>query len=107
MKIVVETGVIEYLEKAGTNGLVIDMLPERTSGGCGCGKTKKFYTPYIRPTKNDEQFRKDFQMLQIDGIKIFVVQKAFHAAEDTITIFIEKTLLIKKLQLKGIPLFFD
>ncbi|MBR0598698.1 hypothetical protein [Sinanaerobacter chloroacetimidivorans] len=103
----VDSNVKEYLEKAGSDSLVIEMLPDKTSAGCGCGKTKKFYTPYIRPAKPKEQFGREYEKISQNGLRIFISKMALTAAEEMVMISIEKTLFIKKLTVTGIPIVFD
>ena len=108
MKIVIEPGVKEYLKKAGTNSLIINMIPSRTSAGCGCGKTKKFYAPDIRPAKMEEYFGKEFVEFQSDGLNLWVSRKAVEGSiDDTITISVSKSLFVTRLECKGIELVFD
>lgn len=108
MEIVIEAGVKEYLKKASTNRLVINMIPGETSGGCGCGKTRRFYTPDIRPAKSEESFSKGFQKFQSNGIDIWVAKKALSGSNDsTVTVFTTKTFFIEKLECKGIEIVFD
>lgn len=90
-----------YLEKTGTQRLLIDMTPDMTNSGCGCGKSKKFYTPYIRALRTDEKI---FNCTRFeDGqVEIFLSPKAIEASEDLVTVKLEKNLFMKKLELEGI-----
>ena len=101
MIIEVEDEVKAYLEKTGTKRLLIDMTPDMTNSGCGCGKSKKFYTPYIRPLKPDEHF-KGFTLYQVNQIDLFLSPKAIEAAEEKVTIKLEKSLFVKNLVAEGI-----
>lgn len=109
MEIVIGTGVKEYLEKVATNRMVINMIPGETSTGCGCGKTKRFYTPDIRPAKMDEQFGKGFRKFQSDGLDIWIAEKAFSGTtnEGTVTILLKKIFFIERLECTGIEIVFD
>ncbi len=101
MIIKIQENAKEYLEKTGTKKLLIDMTPDMTNSGCGCGKTKKFYTPCIRAMKADEHFR-EYKQYSIDDVNIFLSPKVLDAAEDVVIIKLEKTLFMKKLELEGI-----
>ena len=105
LEIVVEENVHDYLNKNGSNNVIIDMIPDRTSACCGTGKTKKFYVPFIRIPGVDEKPEKGYTMFQSKGINIYISEKALLAANETITIFIEKTLIISNLAVKGIDLY--
>lgn len=108
MELVIGTGVKEYLEKVATNRLVINMIPGETSTGCGCGKTKRYYTPDIRPAKMDERFGKGFQKFQSDGLDIWIAEKAKSGSKDgTVTVSFKKTFFIERLECTGIELVFD
>lgn len=108
MEIMIETGVKEYLEKLATNRLVINMIPGETSTGCGCGKTKRFYTPDIRPAKMDEKFGKGFRKFQSDGLDIWIAEKAWSGSNDsTVTISLRKTFFIERLEFTGIEIMFE
>jgi len=108
LEIVIETGVQEYLKKAATNRLVINMIPGETSTGCGCGKTRRFYTPDIRPAKMEEQFTKGFRRFQSDGLDIWMSEKAWSGANDgTVTVSLKKTFFIERLECTGIKFVFD
>lgn len=108
MEIVIESGVREYLKKSATNCLVIRMIPSRTSAGCGCGKTKKFYTPDIRPAKMEEYFGKEFVKFQSNGLDVWVSRKAIEGLiDDTIIISVSKSFFVTRLECKGIRLVFD
>jgi hypothetical protein len=96
-----EEQVKAYLEKTGTNRLLIDMTPDMTNSGCGCGKTKKYYTPYIRAAKADEHFE-NYIHCNINNVDIFLSPKVLEAAEEIITIRLEKTLFMKKFEVEGI-----
>ena len=101
MIIKMEPEVLTYLDKLGTKRLLIDMTPDMTNSGCGCGKTKKFYTPYIRVMKADEHFA-NYIHYNTENVDIFLSPKVLDAAEDIIVIQLEKTLFMKKLEVKGI-----
>lgn len=101
MIIELDAGVKAYLEKTGTKRLLIDMTPDMTNSGCGCGKSKKYYTPYLRALKANEQVG-NCTHFQIDQVDIFLSPKAIQAAEDLIKIKLEKNLFVKKLELEGI-----
>lgn len=101
MIIKVEEDVKAYLEKTGTKRLLIDMTPDMTNSGCGCGKTKKFYTPYIRPLKKDESVDK-YSHFRADQLDLYFSQKAVQASDDLVTIKLEKSLFVKNLALEGI-----
>lgn len=90
-----------YLEKTGTRRLLIDMTPDMTNSGCGCGKSKKFYTPNIRPMKAEEQTA-GYTRFEAGPAEIFISSRALEAADDVVTVILEKTLFVKKLDLKGI-----
>ncbi len=105
MEIVIEENVNDYLIKNGSDSIIIDMIPDRTSACCGTGKTKKFYVPFIRIPGVDEHPEKGYTKYQTKGINIYISEKALLAANETITIFIEKTLIISNLAVKGIDLY--
>jgi len=108
LEIVIGTGVKEYLKKAATNRLVISMIPGETSTGCGCGKTRRFHTPDIRPAKMEEQFGKGFRKFQSDGLEIWMAEKAWSGANDgTVIVFLKKTFFIERLECTGIEMVFD
>ncbi|MEL7654893.1 MAG: CC/Se motif family (seleno)protein [Bacillota bacterium] len=101
MIITMEEEVKNYLDKNGAKKLLIDMTPDLTNSGCGCGKAKKYYTPYIRIMKSDEYY-KDYTLYHTDNADIFLSPKVLEAAEDVIKIKLEKTLFMKKLEVEGI-----
>jgi hypothetical protein len=109
MEIIIEAGAIEYLKKADTNRLVISMIPNRTSTCCGTGKTRKFYTPEVRPARPAEYFGNGFRNFQPEGLDVWVSQKAFDCMKDvTVTISLKRTLFGEELECKGIEmLLFD
>lgn len=107
MKIIINKDARQYLEKQNSTGIVINMLPDRTSSCCGTGKTKKFYTPFLRPIKPGEQFNNSYAMYQADGITVFIANRAVKEAKDTIEIFVEKSFLAKELGVKGIGLILE
>lgn len=108
MKIVIEAAVKEYLEKADTNRLVIAMIPDRTNSCCGTGKTRKFYSPDIRPAKPEEYFGDGFQQLRSDGLEVWISQKAFEGLTgDTVTISVKKTFFSQTLSCEGIESIFE
>jgi len=101
LNIKIENEAKDYLRKTGTTRLLIDMTPDLTNSGCGCGKTKKFYTPFIREMKPDEHF-KNYTIYQTDIVDVYLSPKALEGAEDIVTIKLEKTLFFKKLEVQGI-----
>jgi len=105
MNIIIEAGVKEYLKKADTNRLVIIMIPNRTSTCCGTGKTRKFYTPEVRPARPEEHFGNGYRNLQLDGLDVWFSQKAFEGMKDsTVTISLKRTLFGEELECKGIEM---
>lgn len=103
MKILIEPGVKEYLNRADTDRLVIGMIPDRTNACCGVGETRKFYTPDVRPAKPDEQFGNGFRKFQSDGLDVWVSNKALDGLKDDIvTISLKKSLFSEELECKGI-----
>ena len=101
MIIKIEEDAKAYLKKNSIKKLLIDMVPDLTNSGCGCGKTKKFYTPYIRAMKPDEHYT-NFMFYQTDIVDIYLAPRVHEAAEDIITVKLEKNLFIKKIDLEGI-----
>ncbi len=107
MEIVIEAGVKEYLEKADTDSVVISMIPDRTNTCCGTGKTKKFYTPDIRPAKPGERFGRGFRKFQSNGVVVWVSEKALEGSDGrTLTIGIKKAFLKEELEFSGIDILF-
>jgi len=103
--IIIETGVKEYLKKAGTDGLVISMIPGRTSACCGTGKTRKFYTPEVRPAKPEESFGNGYRNFRQDGLDVWVSRKAWEGMKDgTVIVSLKRTLFGEELECKGIEL---
>ncbi len=101
MKIDITTQAAQYLERSSTRRILIDMKPDMTSSGCGCGKSKKYYTPYIRQMKQEEFF-KNYRQEIVGDIEVFLSPKALEAAQELVTIRLEKTLFIKNLEVDGI-----
>ena len=101
MNIITMEDAAKYLRKTGTRKLLIDMTPDMTNSGCGCGKAKKYYTPYVRHMKAEETYQNYFHYPTKD-VDIYVSPRAMDAASDTVTIRLEKTLFIKKLEVDGI-----
>ncbi len=107
MEIIIKAGVKEYLQKADTSRLVISMIPDRTNTCCGTGKTRKFYTPDIRPAKPSEHFGNGFQEFRDDGLEVWISQKAVEGMKgDTITISVKKTFFGQDLECEGIESVF-
>ncbi len=102
MEIVVENNVKEYLYKNSSDGIIIDMIPDRTSACCGTGKTKKFYAPFIRTLGIGESPGKGYTKYSQKGINIYISDKALPTAEEVVTIYIEKTFIISNLAVRGI-----
>jgi len=102
LEFIVENNVNEYLDKNGSGRIIIDMIPDRTSACCGTGKTKKFYVPFIRLLGIVETPGKGYTKYSQEGIDIYISDKARPAAEEVVTIYIEKTLIISNLAVKGI-----
>lgn len=101
MKVRLDREAKAYLEKTGVKRLLITMSPDVTNTGCGCGRTKKYYTPYIRPLKEREEY-KDHLRMQIDNIELLISPKAQQASDGEIRIRLEKSLFVKNLALEGI-----
>lgn len=102
MKIILEESVKVYLNKNHSQTLVVDMIREETSSGCSCGMTKKYYTPFVRIGKTQEKLSSKYTKYEVDGIDVFMTQRAVSDAENSVTIYLEKTLFIKQLAIKGI-----
>ncbi len=104
MKLIIEKGVKEYLKKHDAECIVIDMIKDETSGGCSCGITKKYYTPYIRVSKEKDNMSKKYAEYEADGVKVLIDNKASSQIgnADTVTVFIEKVFFSKKLNVEGI-----
>lgn len=110
MDIRIEAGVKEYMKKADSDRLVISMIPDRTNTCCGTGKTKKFYSPDIRPAKQEEEFGKNYRKFRSDGLDVWVSEKAFAGMnlDTTLTVSVKKTLFDEYLECQGIgPVFED
>lgn len=105
MEIVIENNVKEYLDKNRSDSVIIDMIPDRTSACCGTGKTKKFYVPFIRIPGAEEKLEKSYTKYQTNGVNVYVSEKARIAAEEIVTIFIEKTFIVSNLAVRGIELY--
>lgn len=101
MRIVIEEEATKYLMKTGIRRLLLDMTPDLTNSGCGCGKVKKFYTPYIRTMRQDEHYTNHL-IYHAGTIDVYLSPKAQEAAEDIVTIKLEKTLFLKKLDVSGL-----
>lgn len=101
MIITVEEDAKAYLKNTGVKRLLIDMSPDMTNSGCGCGKTKKYYVPYIRALKDSESVN-SFTQFRVDPVEVFFSQKAIQASEESVRIKLEKSLFMKKLDLEGI-----
>jgi hypothetical protein len=101
LNITIEQEAKLYLQKSGISRLLIDMTPDMTNSGCGCGKSKKYYTPYIRPLKERETYQ-NYLHISLDGIQLLLSPKAVEAAQEEVIIRLEKNLFIKNLVLKGI-----
>jgi hypothetical protein len=98
----IDEGVKEYLHNAGTDSVVVKLVPNRIPVCCG-GKTRKYYTPYIRPAKPGEQFGGRYKKLAAGGVYVFITPYALEAAEGNLTVSLENALVTKKLDLTGIP----
>ncbi|GMO49308.1 MAG: hypothetical protein Pg6C_11910 [Treponemataceae bacterium] len=95
-------GVKEYLRKAGTDSVVVKLVPDRIPVCCG-GKTRKYYTPYIRPAKPGEQFGSHYEKLASDGVYMFITPYALEAAQGDVTVSLQHAFAAKKLDVAGIP----
>lgn len=110
MKLVIEKGVKEYLEKHNAECVVIDMIKDHTSGGCCCGATKPYYTPYVRVGLKKDNLSKKYVEYETDGLHVFIAEKAMmqiQSDEHEVNIYLEKTLLNKKLNVNGIKTIVD
>ncbi|QOX62130.1 hypothetical protein FRZ06_01575 [Anoxybacterium hadale] len=101
MNIAIEQEAKAYLQKSGIRRLLIDMNPDMTNSGCGCGKSKKYYTPYIRPLKENESYP-NHKVFHVDDMELFLSPKAIEAAKETVTIRLERNFFLKNLELDGI-----
>jgi hypothetical protein len=95
-------GVQEYLRKAGTDSVVITLIPNRIPVCCG-GQSRKYYTPDIRPAKPGEQFAAMYQKLSAGGVHAYITPRALEAAGQDIVISLENIMIAKKLSMAGIP----
>lgn len=102
MKLLIEKGVKEYLLKCNSQSIIVGALLEETSSGCCCGITKKYYTPYIRVRQSSKPISDEYIEYKVDGIDIFISEKVLADVEDVVTIYLEKALLMKKLNIKGL-----
>lgn len=104
MELTIEKDVNDYLNKHNSQCIIVDALLQETNSGCSCGVTKKYYTHYIRVGKNSKPKSDEYNKYDVDGIDVFIMKKALLNAEDRITIYLEKTLFIKKLSIKGLTI---
>jgi hypothetical protein len=101
LNIAIEQEAKAYLQKSGIRRLLIDMNPDMTNSGCGCGKSKKYYTPYIRALKENESY-KNLKLIHVDDTQLFLSPKAIEASKEIVTIRLETNFFIKNLVLDGI-----
>lgn len=104
MKLVVNKDAKEYIQKCKGECLIVDMILDETNPGCGCGQTKKYYTPYIRIGQNKENLYKDHILFKDGDIDVFISKKATSnlSTDDTVTIYLEKAFFMKKLSISGL-----
>ena len=95
-------GVQEYLRKAGTDSVVITLIPNRIPVCCG-GQSRKYYTPDIRPAKPGEQFTSRYEKLSAGDVHAYITPRALESAAQDIVISLENIVLVKKLIMTGIP----
>ena len=95
-------GVKEYLQKAGTDAVVVKLIPNRILVCCG-GRTRKYYTPDIRLAKLGERFDNRYEKLAGGGVYMFITPQALAFAEGDLEISLEEVFVAKKLSLAGIP----
>lgn len=101
MNITLEQEAKTYLDNVGIKRLLIDMAPDMTNIGCGCGKTKKYYTPYVRELKSSEDYKAHLH-IEVEGIELLISKKAQQAAREKVTVRLEKNFFLKSLALDGI-----
>jgi len=102
MLIEMQDGVRAYMKKHAAPCLVIDMDKNITNPGCGCGRTKTFYTPSARLGFEEKKLAKTHNSVAVDGVTIFISRLIEDKEDMQIEIFIEKLFLMKKLAVKGI-----
>lgn len=103
MRIEIAPDVREYMTKQNAQVLIVDMRPNVTNPGCGCGATKTFYLPEIRMgfAKNGD-FGQTHRQYQSDGVTLWISKRVPPDMDGEIRIFLEKIFFTKKLQLSGL-----
>lgn len=95
-------GVKEYLQKSGTDAVVVKLVPNRIPVCCD-GRIRKYYTPDIMLVKLEERFDNRYEKLTGGGVYMFITPQTLASAEGNLEISLEEVLVAKKLSSAGIP----
>lgn len=102
MKITITSEAKDYLRKKKLSSMLIDMIPQETSAGWGCGTTKRYYIPSVRIGYNTNSSK--YLKFNIDELEVLLSPKVEQENEEGITIYLEKVFFVKKLDVKGISM---
>jgi len=106
LKIEITEKALEYLVKNKAIGIIINLIPGETSGGCCGGITRAYYTMSIDMTFDNSKISKFYvEIYNKSSIKVYLLSSKLNIINNKdIIIDVEGLLFIKKLVLKNLEM---
>ena len=106
MKIEITEKALEYLVKNKAIGIIINLIPGETSGGCCGGRTRPYYTISVDMSFDNSKISKSYvEIYNKNSMKVYLLSSKLNIINDKdIIIDVEGVLFIKKLVLKNLEM---
>ncbi|MDR1806638.1 MAG: hypothetical protein LBR33_01755 [Propionibacteriaceae bacterium] len=71
---------LKYLAREANAGVLLDMLRDRVATSCcGLGRTRPFFTTYVRAVRPGESFGVDYECVRVGEVPVFLSPRAQQA----------------------------